>query len=546
MATITSVKIRNYRSAESVHLRFPAKQPLVLLGENNAGKSNLVKALELVLGPIWPGNHEPEEHEFYQRSTENPISISVDFSPESPMGRYRQVTWKHDYEDDPATRFYGYPPSNPSYEYGYISREDRETCISIVLHAERNLDYQLSYRSKWTFLSRLMHRFHRALGQQEGVRQQLAELFDSIKNSFREIPQFKVFVEQLQTQVNELAGSMTHRLEVDFEAYNPTNFFHALRLTAVDGPTPRTLEELGTGEQQILAMAFAHAFAQAFHGGVFLVVEEPEAHLHPLAQDWLARRLTEMAASGLQILITSHSPAFVDLASLEGIALVRKGPAGTTVTQIDRQALVRRCLETGVPEGRVTEANVLPFYTANATREILEGFFSKVVVLVEGPTESLALPILLERCGLITSREGVAVTPVFGKGNLAKWNRLFGAYGIPCYVIFDNDAGDDSLGAKRIDALCSLGVSKEAAASLVKSTDWSVEADYCVFGTNYEAVMRAEFTEYTTLEAVAVEEGIDSKPFIARWVASRMEYNEGQPGWVRLNALAKAIEAKLS
>ena len=74
----------------------------------------------------------------------------------------------------------------------------------------------------------------------------------------------------------------------------------------------------------MLAIAFAHAYAQAFHGGIFLIIEEPEAHLHPIMQRWLSRRIHSMSSEGLQILITTHSPAFVDLLNLEGLVLARR------------------------------------------------------------------------------------------------------------------------------------------------------------------------------------------------------------------------------
>jgi predicted ATPase len=69
-------------------------------------------------------------------------------------------------------------------------------------------------------------------------------------------------------------------------------------------------EELGTGEQQVLAISFAHAYAGSFRTGFILAIEEPEAHLHPLAQAWLAEKIHEMCADGLQIILTTHSPPY--------------------------------------------------------------------------------------------------------------------------------------------------------------------------------------------------------------------------------------------
>ncbi len=68
MARIKKLSIAGYRSIrEKIEIKFPPGKPVVLLGENNAGKSNIVKALQLILGPFWPGNHEPEDHEFFGR-----------------------------------------------------------------------------------------------------------------------------------------------------------------------------------------------------------------------------------------------------------------------------------------------------------------------------------------------------------------------------------------------------------------------------------------------------------------------------------------------
>jgi len=178
-----------------------------------------------------------------------------------------------------------------------------------------------------------MHRFHRTLLGHEKTKSDLEGIFKAVKAKFHEIPEFSQFVQGLKDQLGDMVGTMTHRLDVDFEAYNPVNFFHALRLQALEGKEPRTLEEMGTGEQQILAMAFAYAYARAFHGGILLVVEEPEAHLHPLAQEWLAKRMSAMTQGGLQVVITTHSPAFVDVTKLEGLVRVEKIDGATSVVQ---------------------------------------------------------------------------------------------------------------------------------------------------------------------------------------------------------------------
>lgn len=542
MARVTQLAIRNYRSiGDTVVIDFPFDSPVVLVGENNAGKSNIVRALDLALGHSWPGSHEPDDNEFFGRNRSVPIEIRVAFDPQDAYGAtFTEVRWVYTSgSDDPI--YFRALPGTRGYADSYISNEVRSTCMCVVIEAERNLNYHLSYSSKFTFLSRLMHRFHKALTEDQETRNDLERLFSEVRARFNAIQPFADFAQILQDRFGEFTLGMTHRLAVDFEAYNPVNFFHALRLQAQEGGERRTLAEMGTGEQQVLALSFAYAYASAFHEGVLLVIEEPESHLHPLAQQWLAQRLRVMCQEGLQVLLTTHSSHFLDVLQLPGVSLVRKLDGVTVVTQLAVEQLVSYCLESGAPAARTTVQNILPFYKANTTPEILEGFFAKVVVLVEGRTEALALPSLLSKCGLEHSSSGVAVIPVHGKGNLAKWRRLFTAYGVPCYVIMDNDARDDGAAAKREDAMRAAGIPDAEHAGLILRTDWLVLPQVAIFGADFEQSLRASFPAYARLEAEARAQGVDAKPFVARYAVSGLDPADGSPGWVQAAALTAAI-----
>lgn len=315
MARLKKLIIEGYRSVGHAELVFPDEGPLVLIGENNAGKSNIIRSIDLLCGEMWPSSHAPEDNEFYQRDRNRIIEIRAEFS--EPLGRWEEICWRYDSNADPEVSFGGV---NYVGEIKWMKGEEREELIAVTIGADRRLSYQLSYTSKYTMLSKLMHRFHKAMLGSRAVRDALEEVFQQTKEAFNEVAEFAAFRQSLREDFADLLRTMTHRLDVDFEAYNPVNFFHALRLQADEAGEPRTLEELGTGEEQMLALAFAHAYAKAFHGGILLAVEEPEAHLHPLAQEWLAKKIAQMAKDGLQIILTTHSPAFVDLLNINGLA----------------------------------------------------------------------------------------------------------------------------------------------------------------------------------------------------------------------------------
>lgn len=544
MARVTELTIEGYRSVKDpITVSFPNNAPLVLVGENNAGKTNILRALDLILGENWPGTREPEDHEFWQRNAVNgKIRISATFDGMVGDARtsIRSFTWIYDPGKDKDRCEFRATSSQGN--QSYVKNEWRDQCICVWMSADRRLSYHLSYSSKWTLLSKLMHKFHSSLTQDDSRVARLKDKFHEIEQIFHEVQEFNEFHRGLAAQFGEMFAGMSYGLDVDFSAYDPSRFFRSLQVVPHEGGQRRTLEELGTGQEQLLALAFVHAYGKAFHGGIVLAIEEPEAHLHPLAQEWLARKMYQMAADGLQIVITTHSPHFVDLMGLEGLVLVRKDGEGATRTcQLTRKQLAEHCIKTGSHKQKTTPDTILPFYANQSTQEILNGFFAKKIILVEGQTEQLALPVYLRRVGLDVTREGVAVIPVMGKGNLAKWWRLFTAYGIPTYIIFDNDCKNDEQGSKRKDALKALGIHQNEWEQYLRSSEFLIRDQFAVFGKDFEVTMRAQFSDYSQHEQRASEMFGDSKPIIARYVANELEATSGDAGWQKYHDLKKAI-----
>jgi len=214
------------------------------------------------------------------------------------------------------------------------------------------------------------------------------------------------------------------------------------------------------------------------------------------------------------------------------------------VINIDSEKLTKFCHDTGATMAR--KETIIPFYASHSKPHILNGFFAKKIVLVEGETEEFALPIYLDSIGLDTLKEGIAVIGVGGKGNLAKWWRLFTCYGIPMYVCFDNDEEDDNSGTKRKDALKALGIDIDEFESILAVDDWNISKYFCVFGKDFESTLRNSFEVY---QAVEKEEknrlGSSNKPIIARAVAERLvstEKVEEDIGWRKLALLGKRIK----
>lgn len=556
MGRVRSIRIRNFRSVgEPIELAMPERGPLVLLGANNAGKSNIVRAVDLLLGEGWPGSFEPDDHDHYGRSRDSvPIEITASVTdvvvPTRDGGWFEvdAMRWRFDPDDDRRSAFDLIAPDG--YER-YGSNEARDQCFCMVIGADRRLQYQLSYTSKWTLLSRLMRRFHDKLIEDEDRTVRLRDLFDGVVATFLEVDAFSEFSENLRRNAADFGANLEYALEIDFSAYDPSNFFHSLRVRPRDGAVVRSFDELGTGQEQILALAFAYAYATAFGSsssdtGLLLVIEEPEAHLHPLAQKWLGRKIHELSGLGVQVILTTHSPAFIDLDAVEGLVLVRKGgeTESTRVVQHTRSTLADFCSAHGAGD-KASAATIAPFYACSATDEVVNGLFARACLLVEGPTEALAVPELLRRGGLDVLDDGIAVVPVGGVGNLARWWRFFRAYDIPCFVLLDRDSPDDASGARRADLARTLDVDSAALAP----TDGEalvIREGFGVFVQNFEGALRSLFPGYSEIEDRGRERLGSSKPLVARYAVERIDQANNQPGWQRVEALAAAIRSAIA
>ncbi|MCD2130036.1 AAA family ATPase [Rhodococcus ruber] len=543
---------------------FPETGTLVLLGENNAGKSNITRALDILFGDMWPASRRLEEHDFHGRDSDGiAIRVGAHVSGVScPYcgGEVSSFKWEHDQSSpaaggDPVT--YSFACGNDYCQRTFVKKEMRTALSAAVLDADRRLDYQLSYTSKFTMLSKLMHRFHERLMADPARKDQLAHLFLQLLEEFDGVPEFAKFREILSDTAADFGQNLPYRLDIDFSAYDPSNFFRSLRVHPTLADEVRNFDELGTGQSQVLALAFAYAYAMAYgqSDGTILVIDEPEANLHPLAQQWLATQLGTLTAPGLQVVITTHSPHFVDLARPENLVMVSKGGDGATrVVQRTRDELRDYLVEHGADAVRTQSDTIGGFYAASATTEIVSGLFSRRCVLVEGITEALALPELLRARGLDVLREGIAIVSAEGIGNIAKWHRLYTALGIECYCVFDTDSdkkGKDAadLTRKRRDIMSALGLSKDLGESDNLSTDpITVTSRYSTLAPNFEGAVECLFGErWASLHTEAVAVVGESKPLRARYAAQRLSPEEypGEAAAV-LDALVNAIRGDSS
>jgi putative ATP-dependent endonuclease of OLD family len=196
----------------------------------------------------------------------------------------------------------------------------------------------------------------------------------------------------------------------------------------------------GLGSNNLLFMACELLLlGSEAEGFPLLLVEEPEAHLHPQRQlrlmQFLQQKAKEARADSqtIQIIVTTHSPNLASAIQLDNLVLLSRGkafPLCAERTELDPSdyGFLSRFLD-------VTKANL---------------FFARGLMIVEGDAENILLPTLARILLRDFTANGVSIVNVGGIG-LRRFARIFqrkdpatdGVIPVPVACVTDFDVMPD-------------------------------------------------------------------------------------------------------
>lgn len=474
---IKRVTIRNYRSIET--LEFHPTALCALVGENNAGKSNILRALKTVLGKDWLNVRDFLTDDVHRHEISRDVVIEIEFDPpleyegfaaegitpvpilRYTLTRYKKATKTARKGDPrllqecisgtggPVSVLQEAPRKGATRKYKPLTNVPsgvKAQLPVIYIGADRRLADQVP-SARYSLLRRLLEDVaeaarDRVVGEGEDAIP-LNEHFEHLLQEALSALRIEEFVE-LESLVashalENLGYDSIHdkeRFTLRFGLFEPAGFFKAMRLVVDEHGVAVDAQDLGDGAQNAIIVAIFQAYEKMKKAGAVFLVEEPELHLHPHRSRYFYETLRRISSTN-QVIYTTHSPHFVTVPYFDEVRLVFRNDAGATE----------------IIEPKV---DVTPQIREKLIKELdperNELFFARYVILVEGDTEKLALPEYARRLGLDLNRHGVSVVEVGGKKSVELFARVIKALGLSTTIVFDEDSSDFSKNEKDKEA----------------------------------------------------------------------------------------------
>lgn len=458
---LETIRIRNFRGLADTEVQFhPGVN--VLVGPNNTGKTAVLDALRLCLGI---GSDQPDifvRRDDYYVSPNGEIASIIEFD----------LTWqdltdeeKGVYSDMLALASDGtgelqlhvrfeYDPDRERTKRQYWGGENEGQGISpevmglleyVYLGALRDATRDLA-PGRGNQLSRLFLRLTKSKGR-ERLAKEANDVIQSMSGWRRLLRLGKGRINQHLAQVS--LHDSPQEVDVDFVEAHFRQIAEGLKVRI---PRPQTgggepqffnIWQNGLGYNNLIYITtvlgdILKRRSRVPYGSISLLIEEPEAHLHPQLQDVLFRYLQEIESRNIQVFLSSHSPTITAKTHLDSLIVLCDGEGCTLPTPVrsidvsnEHKLFLQRFLD-------VTKCQL---------------FFANSVVLVEGISEAILLPSFarsmgdeydLDRNGVeVVSIGGVAFEPFARLFNSEQANKRVNAR---CAILTDDDRTPSSDG----------------------------------------------------------------------------------------------------
>lgn len=335
---ITSLEITNYRTLESIVLRFPSAYSAIC-GANDSGKTNVVRAIRsLVRGegrsarvrfsdeeglslkddyPKWKGDDGAA------RTIKFRIALSVDANRDTGLAQFivQQLSLKSTADNLDLLIDAEYHPGKKdpyvTVTIGGAQHADlKAQQVLQKLQSSRSIVFHNSTEIETRYIfpgGSVAGHIREISGQHESL---VASMRKTVNRGLARISRAQ------QEELEGLLGRLQTKYKVGLSMPSFDFDYLPFSITLGDAKVEVPLDDWGSGTRNrtlvllalFRAMEMAKSDASASKITPVIIIEEPESFLHPSAQAEFGRVLQDLAEEfQVQVLVTTHSPYLLNL-----------------------------------------------------------------------------------------------------------------------------------------------------------------------------------------------------------------------------------------
>lgn len=482
---IKELNISNFRSIKNISFKLN-KGLNIIIGENNSGKSAIIDALRICLGYGSFNNDISIHREFDFHLDRNdpdaeiqPIRIGLKFEVESADDRrlFNSLMWQD--PDDIGNvelrmdfQYTLVPNGSGNHtihrqiwgggnEGNIIDLNEMQQVFYTYLEPLRNAEYELrpyAKRNKITSLFQELTKYKMKDAEGNEIEQSLDENHkDELAGKLEEVvngEDWSGLLKSGQAFVNEHlekadVSNKNAKIHIGLLEYKYNNIVKGILTKkhvysdAVLAGNPNKqkyfdISQNGLGENNLIYSSavlgdIENRRAEGKEHYYAMLIEEPEAHLHPHRQNTFFNHLNSLMEFGVQLFVTSHSPtitAKTDLNALHVLSnrnnVIESFDLSNSILSASNKSHLRKFLD-------VTKSQL---------------FFAHGVLLVEGISETLLIPALAKHYNAEwdLDKNGIEVVNISGV-SFEPFAKLFNSdqseerLGSKCSILTDDDRG---------------------------------------------------------------------------------------------------------
>ncbi|TGL90067.1 ATP-dependent endonuclease [Leptospira congkakensis] len=482
--------VKNYKIIGDTPYEIKIDEIVVLIGQNNAGKSTMLDAYESFAS----SGKELSKTYFHNEDVSKPIEITGIFDSitaededtigkkwkynDSDYGECIKLRWIWTSPEKKATK-QSFNPETDSFEDGGMGGWD--TLIQSRIPQPIRIKPTESVETTQTKIVTLLKTI---------VKDRLKADSSKTKAAIDEIEKLaQTIFSESKTAFDDIANKITKNVStifpgtkielipqskdaIDEKIVGAESFLKV----GTEGTYNSPLMQQGTGIQRALLWSALSVMSDVGDGKKktkqtgeatkILLIDEPEAFLHPPTIRETRESLYDFALQNpdWQVLATTHSPVFIDLSKDH-----------TTIIRVDANSSTQRYVSTDKISFEVDERTRLQMIRASNPM-VNEFFFYENIILVEGPTEQIAIQHIAKEIGL-----NIHVINCLGKANITLFSRILNQFKVPYIVIHDSDTPKIKRKGKHIQA--AMWTINER---IRQSIDFSLDSNLYVQVPNFE------------------------------------------------------------